>query len=322
MIGLEKLDHRLIYNNMKYPPLYLAFDLPEQLQYIEKLTSLGFEPASLQKTANVQTEIMLGNPRIIAQEMENAPNLKWAHATWAGIEPLLKATRNNYLLSNTRGVFGQLMAEFVLGYILLFEKNILAKLQNQKNNQWDKQPPQTLRNKKIGLLGVGSIGGEVARFAKTFGMVTLGMARDTTVHPNIDNMYGSANTKEFCSDLDYLVCILPNTSETANMVDRNFLSYLPTKTIIFNVGRGATLDEIALSDMLIEGKLRGAVLDVFRSEPLPENDPLWQVPNLFITSHTSAPSFMEDVLQPFLENYDLYLNGKKLKYLVDFNKQY
>ena len=302
--------------------LYLAFESTEQQTYQNLLLTSGLLPQDMQMAPDENTKVAFGSPRKIAETLALMPNLQWAHSSWAGIEPLIHQPRTNFILSNTRNVFGPLMAEFVFGYLLLFEKNILSKVESQKDQQWDKQLPGTLKGKKIGIAGVGSIGCHVAMVAKTFGMVTRGLTHSSNTCPYIDHFFGPEQRAAFSTGLDYLVGILPNTDKTHNLIDSLMLASLNPGAIVINVGRGATLDEDALVEYLKNGHLRGAVLDVFKTEPLPPQDPLWKVPNLYITSHTSAPSFPDQVIQPFLTSLHRYQNGSPLLYTVSFKKQY
>jgi phosphoglycerate dehydrogenase-like enzyme len=127
---------------------------------------------------------------------------------------------------------------------------------------------------------------------------------------------------EFASGLDYLVSVLPNTSETRHIVDSALLNTLPPHAIFLNVGRGSAVDETALIQALKNDKIAGAILDVFEQEPLPETHPFWTTPNLWITFHTSAPSFPADITNLFVENYYRFINGQELKYQVDFKRGY
>ena len=127
---------------------------------------------------------------------------------------------------------------------------------------------------------------------------------------------------EFTSGLDYLVSILPNTAETKKIVDAKVLNVLPPHALFINVGRGSAVDESALLEALNQHKIAGAVLDVFEQEPLPREHPFWETPSLTMTFHTSAPSLPEDIARVFIDNYQLYMQGKPLKYVVDFKQGY
>lgn len=268
-------------------------------------------------------EIIFGSPNRISAVINHLPGVHWVQTTWAGVEPLLDpALRRDYQLTNARGVFGRLMSEYILGYLLLHERKILQRLEAQKQNRWNATLTGTLRGKKIGLLGVGSIGAEFARTAKFFEMHVRGYTRASQDSPDVDKYFHGDRLLEFARGLDYLVSILPNTSATRALVNANLLAQLPAHAIFINVGRGSAVDDAALCAALERGALAGAVLDVFNQEPLPTDHPFWRTPNLLITSHSSAPSFPEDIARLFCDNYRRYVAGEPLKYRVDFEKGY
>lgn len=270
-----------------------------------------------------ECEIALGAPSMIARELDNLPNVKWVQSTWAGVEPLLDPSlRRDYVLTNARGVFGGLMSEFVFGYLLAHERKIFELAQAQQRREWMRFLTGTLRGKTIGLLGVGSIGAEVARTAKFFGMTVRGYTRSSEDCEFVDEYFHGDELLKFADKLDYLISILPNTKDTRKLVDADLLSALPPHCVFINVGRGSAVDESALISALENDKLAGAVLDVFEQEPLPQEHPFWTTKNLIMTFHTSAPSFPEDIAGVFIENYRLYIEGKPLKYQVDFERGY
>lgn len=273
--------------------------------------------------ASEDCEIVFGEPSLIRDTLPHLPRLKWIQSMWAGIEPLLgPASRRDYVLTNARGVFGELMSEFVFGYLLAHERKIFQRHEAQKNRVWDESDTGTLRGKTIGLLGVGSIGAELARTAKFFGMTVCGYTQRSETSEHVDKYFHGSNLREFASRLDYLVSVLPNTAETRKVVNADLLNALPSHALFINVGRGQAVDEPALIEALTKNKIAGAVLDVFEEEPLPPQHPFWTTPNLLMTFHTSAPSFPEDITKIFIENYLLYIEGKPLKYRVDFEKGY
>lgn len=285
-------------------------------------------------------DIVFGEPNLIREALPRLSTLKWIQSTWAGVEPLLDSSlRRDYILTNARGVFGGLMSEFVFGYLLAHERKIFQRAEAQKNKDWDKSLTGTLRGKTIGLLGVGSIGAEVARTAKFFGMTVRGYTRASEASTGVDEYFHSMKSMgllidrnpvqelapglhRFVAGLDYLVSILPNTKDTQKIINADLLNQLPTHALFINVGRGSAVDESALIEALENDKFAGAVLDVFEQEPLPKEHPFWTTKNLTMTFHTSAPSFPEDIAQVFIENYRLYVEGKPLKYVVEFERGY
>jgi phosphoglycerate dehydrogenase-like enzyme len=268
-------------------------------------------------------DIVLGEPSRIKAALASLPALGWAQSIWAGIEPLLDpASRRNYTLTNARGVFGELMSEYVIGYLLAHERRIFQMVEDQKNKRWNDTDTGTVRGKTIGILGIGSIGADVARTAKFFGMNVRGYTWSSEISKDVDKYYHGNDLLEFAKGVDYLVNILPNTKDTRKIVNAELLSVLPPHAIFINVGRGPAADESALLDALNQNKIAGAVLDVYEKEPLPTDHPFWTTPNLHMTFHTAAPSLPEDITKIFFENYKLFNEGKQLKYQVDFERGY
>jgi phosphoglycerate dehydrogenase-like enzyme len=153
-------------------------------------------------------------------------------------------------------------------------------------------------------------------------MTVRGYTRRSETSTQVDDYYHGEDLQEFAEALDYLVSVLPRTKETNKIVDTNLLDALPSHAVFINVGRGNAVDEQALVKALHEGKLAAAILDVFEKEPLPDGHPFWTTPNLYMTFHTSAISYPEDLTKLFVENYQLYIEDKPLRYVVDFERGY
>ena len=268
-------------------------------------------------------DITFGEPSLISKVITQLPGVKWLQSSWAGVEPLLQANlRYNYILTNIRNVYGPMMSEYVFGYLLMIERQILARWQSQIKHEWDARPYRILSGKIFGLLGVGSIGAHLAATAKHFGMQVYGYTRQSEACREVDKYFHGKNWREFAANLDYLVCCLPGTASTRGIVDADFIDTLPNKAWLVNVGRGNTVDEFALVHALNSGTLAGAILDVFTEEPLPPEHPLWSTPNTYITAHTAAINIPTEIVKVFIENYKRYIQGESLLYQVDFNLGY
>lgn len=295
----------------------------EQKAYRALIESAGLPALQIVETPSPACEIVFGEPALIRKMLPELPNLKWAQSIWAGIEPLLDPSlRRDYILTNARGVFGRLMAEYVFAYLLENERKIVHLRALQKKKIWDDSNVGTLRNKIIAILGIGSIGAEVARTAKFFGMQVRGYTRGSRISEHVDEYFHGDDLPACVSGADYLVNILPNTKETKKLIGAEVFKALPAHAVFINVGRGSAVDESALLAALKQDKIAGAVLDVFEQEPLPKEHPFWEAPNLTMTFHTAAPSLPADIVNLFIENYRLYMEGKSLKYIVDLEKGY
>ncbi len=271
-------------------------------------------------------DLAFGEPSLLRHVVPAMTALRWVQATWAGVEPLLDpALRRDYILTNARGVFGEQMSEYVFAYALAHERRIFARDASQRAGRWDPEPPTRLRGKQIGLLGVGTIGAALARTAKHFGMRVKGYTRASEDSADVDQYFHGPLTDvsaSFGSELDYLVSVMPDTSQTRHLVDAALLRALPPRCIFINPGRGGVVDEVALTAALQDGRLAGAVLDVFDTEPLPTDHLFWRLPNVRITSHTAALSAPSDIAPLFIDNYRRLLRGEPLRHRVDFERGY
>jgi len=268
-------------------------------------------------------EIVLGEPSLVRSALPRLTGMQWVQSTWAGVEPLLDPSlRRDYILTNARGVFGPQMSEYVFGYMIARERLMFEKYAAQQAGRWDPTPPGALRGKQIGLLGVGSIGAALAATAKHFGMRVKGYTRGSEGCVDVDAYFHGDDRIAFANDLDYLVSVMPNTMGTRRLVDAVLLAALPSRAVFINPGRGSVVDERALADALQNGRLAGAVLDVFEQEPLPADHVFWRTPNVLITSHTAALSVPEDIAPVFVDNYRRWTAGEPLHYQVDFEAGY
>ena len=297
----------LTYNPKEYVDLIQQADLPD-LEIVS-------DPA--------QCDIVLGEPRKIHDALPLLSHLKWAQSIYAGVEPLVDpAQRRDYTLTNARGVFGNSMSEFVFGYLLFFKKRMMERIQAQKSGEWNREDGGILRGKTIGLLGVGSIGTHLALTAKHFKMHVMGFTRASEDSTDVDAYFHEPDILKFAEGLDYLVSVLPRTEGTNQIVNADLLNALPPHAIFINVGRGNAVDNSALVEALTNDKIAAAVLDVTDPEPLPDDHPLWKTPNLYLTFHTSAMSYPEDMVELFTENYRRYFEGKPLNHQVHFERGY
>jgi phosphoglycerate dehydrogenase-like enzyme len=270
--------------------------------------------------------LAFGEPALLRQVMPQLAGVTWVQSTWAGVEPLFDpALRRDYALTNARGVFGGQMSEYVFAYLLAHERKVFEKQASQAAGRWDPAPPTRLRGKALGLLGVGTIGASLAATAKHFGMRVKGYTRANEGSADVDEYFHGALADcavTFGSDLDYLVSVMPATPATRHIVGDAMLRALPPRAVFVNPGRGGVVDEAALAAALQEGRLAGAVLDVFEQEPLPPDHVFWRLPNVHVTSHTAALSAPTDIAPLFIDNYRRLLRGEPLRYRVDFDRGY
>jgi len=254
--------------------------------------------------------------------LRRAGRLRWFASMAAGNEDLVKNPNLPGSVVLTKAtVYGEMMAEYVFAYLLYFGRNLSKHFEDQKRKLWDRKRPGRLRGKVMGILGLGSVGQEIAKQGKQFGMRTVGFKRMPERMKNMDQVYGPQDLKKMIPLADYLVVALPLTPETCHLLGEEELNLIKDGAILFNIGRGKTIDEMALTRVLKIGKIR-AVLDVFETEPLPPESELWNLENVIITPHVSGINIPEEICEEFVRNYRRWVKGKPLIGLVDRNKGY
>ncbi|RDE22545.1 D-2-hydroxyacid dehydrogenase [Motiliproteus coralliicola] len=287
----------------------------------------GFaEDIEAAREAAAQAQVLFGDPDLLLDLLDSCgPQLRWIQSSWAGVAPLiarLKGREAAPQLTNIRGIFGPLMTEYVFAYLLAHERRLLERWQSQQQRRWDARPGAGLQGKTLGLLGLGSIGSHVAGVARAFGMRVLGCSRTPPKAGTVDKHFLSAELGQMLTEIDYLVCTLPSTPETRNLLDAAMLARMRAGAVLINAGRGDLIDDQALIEALQQQRLAAAVLDVFRQEPLPPEHSFWDQPNLLISSHTAAPSYPSQVVPIFLDNLQRFQRGQPLQFRVDLERGY
>jgi phosphoglycerate dehydrogenase-like enzyme len=278
--------------------------------------------------------------------LQLAPRLRWVQFHSAGIEQLLDSEiwHSDILLTTASGIHAPNMGQYVMAQILSWANRTPSWLYYQGRGEWPKDRwnkflPDELRGRTMGILGYGSIGREVARLAKAFGMTVLATKRDARRIEDrgygvpgagdaeglvADRLYPAAATRSMVGECDYLAVTLPLTPATRAMVDEELLRAMKPSAFLVNVGRGGVVDEAALIKALKKGWIAGAGLDVFEKEPLPAESPLWSMDNVILSPHVSGftPYYDDRVVDLFCSNLGRYLAGESLINLVDRDAGY
>ncbi len=278
--------------------------------------------------------------------MEVAPKLKWIQLSSAGVDHLLDSPvmKSPVIITTTSGIHAVPIAEYVFAMILSFVKNLPLALDYQRRKEWPSNRSQVLvseelRDKTLGIIGYGSIGREVARLARAFGMKVFATKRHVEVNTDkgyrlpdvgdpegalVERLYPNSNLREMLSLCDFVVITAPLTRETYHMIGPEELAAMKPSAYLINVARGAIVNEAALVEALRNKKIAGAALDVFEQEPLPPESPLWDLPNVLLTPHISAitPKYDDRATALFAENLRRYLEGRELLNVVDKNLGY
>lgn len=251
----------------------------------------------------------------------SAGSLRWIQAASAGVDGLLfpELVDSDVVLTNARGVFDRPIAEHVMAVLLLFAKDLRGVLERQRRREWRPRDAETLEGKRLLVVGVGSIGRAIARTAKAFGMTVRGVGRTTRPDALFGTVMGVDELHDALGWADVVVDVLPATPATHHLFDAEAFAAMNPGVRFVNVGRGSTVDEVALVEALRSGRIAAAALDVFETEPLPPESPLWELPNVVITPHVAGDvaGWREAVVEVFVENLERYLTGEPLKGVVD-----
>lgn len=262
-----------------------------------------------------------------ADLLPQAESLRWLQQWSAGADWLLRhpeAAEADFLLTSTSGIHAIQMTEHIFALLLALARELPQALEAQRQREWVPQDRHDrlfeLAGKTMLLIGVGAIGERTAQVAAAMDMHVLGVRRDPTVDaPGVEAMFGPDDLRSLLPQANFVVVTVPLTEETRGMIGERELRAMKPSSFIVNVGRGGTIDEEALIEALREGSITGAGLDVFETEPLPSDSPLWTFDNVIITSHYAGitPHYHERALAVFLDNLERYVAGKPLRNVVD-----
>ncbi len=279
-----------------------------------------------------RAEVLFGVPGDSADDLAEVvtglPRLRWVHATSAGAGEQVRQAGlpaealERVAITTSSGVHAVPLAEYAIFGLLAVAKDLPKLLEDQRAKAWPevRQPFRELSGQTLFLVGLGEIGREVARLGKALGMRTVGFRRTQGPPPEwVDEVHGPQRLAELAVRADAMVVSLPMTDQTAGLIDRATIERLPAGCIFVNVGRGGVVDEPALVDALRDRRIAGAVLDVFATEPLPDDSPLWTLPNVLVTPHAAALSARENerIAELFVDNLRRYLDGQPLRNVVE-----
>ena len=271
-------------------------------------------------------EVLLRGPlpaTVFDRLIARCPRLVWVHSATAGVERVLTpaAAERGVVITNARGVFSAPIAEYVLMMILAVIRRLPQLLELQREHTWQPLEAIEMRDVTVGVVGLGSIGSEVARLASAFGARVVATRRRASGAPEPDGVevLPADGLPELLAQSDFVVLALPLTPQTESLFDAAMLARMKPGSWLINVARGRLVDERALLRALREGPMRGAVLDAFRDEPLPPDSPLYDVPNLIVTPHTSWTSgrVLDRSIELFCENLVRFRSGEPLANAVD-----
>jgi phosphoglycerate dehydrogenase-like enzyme len=279
-------------------------------------------------------EVLLRGPMPAAsfdRLLARCPRLAWVHSATAGVERLLtaEAAGRSLVITNARGVFSEPIAEYTMMMILAVVRRLPELMELQRERTWQPLPARELRQVTIGIIGLGSIGRAVTRLATAFGARVIATRRDPDrgeggdgnepIPGGLDRILAHDQLPELLAASDFVVLALPLTSTTDKLMDTRRLAQMKRGAWLINVARGRLVDQAALLRALRSGQLGGAILDTLWEEPLPASSPLWDVPGLIITPHTSWSSgrVLDRSIELFCENLVRFRDGRTLLNVVD-----
>ena len=251
---------------------------------------------------------------------------RWIHFLSAGVEKIwaMDFPKERAVLTKSSGVHGAPMSEYALGAMLYFAKQFDRFSEQARAARWERAWLDELTGRTVMILGMGHVGSMVAQRARAFDMRVIGVQRNPQPVQGVDAVVGMDDIERHLHAVDYLVVCLPLTEATRHMVDGAFLDQLKANAVVIDMSRGGVVAEQGVLDALDRGHLRGAALDVFEEQPLPERSSLWCRPNVLVTPHVSgtSPHYMERALDVFAKNARRLQAGKPPLTPVDLRAGY
>ena len=265
-----------------------------------------------------------GSRQLVQQVWKIAPHVQWIHSRAAGLDGLLfpELVESPALLTNGRGVFSQSLGEFVIAGALFFAKDFRRMMRNQAAGVWAPFDVEEVSGQTMGIVGYGDIGRACARRAHAMGMKVLALRRRPELSEAdefVDKVYSLDKLLDMLPECDYVVAAAPLTPQTRHLISDAALAAMKKTAVVMNVGRGPVIDEASLIRALETGRIRGAALDVFETEPLPASSPLYKLENVLLSPHCAdhTADWLDQAMQFFLDQFTRYAVGEQLQNIVD-----
>ncbi len=247
--------------------------------------------------------------------LENGTRLRWIQALGTGVDGICDrpALKPGVTVTNMHGLHGESMSESALLSMLALARSLPRSLASQARHAWDRFTVKLVSGKTVGILGVGAIARDLAPRCKALGMTVIGITSARRELPGFDRMAGRDELRAVAPELDFLILLTPFSEQTRGIVNASVLAAMKRSAFLVNLARGGVVDEPALVEALRRGTLAGAALDVFATEPLPEDHPFWDMPNVIITPHLGGfhDEYAEKALPVIEENLARFLAGDK-----------
>jgi phosphoglycerate dehydrogenase-like enzyme len=307
------------------PGLHLLEPPPDGVRFV-----VGWEPEDFDGAppADALFDCWAGPKRLVGA-LRRAPGVRWIHARSAGLDRVLvpEVVAHPAVVTNGRGAFSPALAEFVVAALLFFAKDLRRLVAQQEAAAWEPFDMERLEGRTVGIVGYGDIGRAVASRLRPLGTTILALRRRPELAAD-DGLVGETLPAERLLDLaarsDDVVVAMPLTPETHGFVGRAAIAAMKSTAVLVNVGRGPVVDERALVEALEGRRIRGAALDVFETEPLPEGSPLWRLPNVLLSPHCAdhVPGWVDEAMRVFLLQLEGFRRGEPLRDVVDKDRGY
>lgn len=260
-----------------------------------------------------ETQVFIGiGPQIRRELVSAMTRLEWVQSLTTGVDNLLamRELPKHVPISKCAGVQGPQMSELALLMMMALARRLPETLKAQARGEWDRRPQPLLHGKTVCLLGLGAISVTLALYCKTMGMTVTGISSRADA-PNVDRVYPRGQLKQAAAEADFLVVLIPLAPDTRHIVGREVLEVMQKSAFLINIARGGCVDEAALVDALESGGIAGAGIDVFETEPLPAESPLWHTPNTILTPHVGgfADVYHKQCYPTVRDNFRAYLEG-------------
>jgi len=307
------------------PGLHMLDPPPEGVRFV-----VGWEPGAFDgaPAPDALLDCWAGPTRIVAA-LRRAPGLRWIHARSAGLDRVLapEVVAHAAVVTNGRGAFSPALAEFVVAALLFFAKDLRRLVAQQGAGVWEAFDTERLEGRTVGIVGYGDIGRAVASRLRPLGTRILALRRRPQLSdgdPLVDETVPHERLSELMARADDVVVAMPLTPETRGFVGREAIAALKRAAVLVNVGRGPVVDERALVDALERGRIRGAALDVFETEPLPPESALWRLPNVLLSPHCAdhVPGWVDEAMRVFLRQLERFRRGEPLQDVIDKARGY
>jgi phosphoglycerate dehydrogenase-like enzyme len=309
------------------PRLAQLSQLPPEIGIAVGLSAEAFERAAPEATVILSWAF---SRDLLREVLAMAPRVRWVHTRAAGVDILMfpELINRPAVLTNGTGVFSQSLGEWVLSAMLHFAKGTRRLVTSQIAGKWDPFDVVEISGQTVGIVGYGDIGRAVATRARAMGMRVLGLTRRGPLLYNMDNLvsqlFGPGDRIRMIEQCDYIVVAAPLTAETRGMIGEAEFAAMKPDAVVINVGRGPVIDEPAMIRALSGNRIKGAALDVFDCEPLPQGHPLYRLDNVLLSPHCAdhTATWQDDAMRFFVAQFERFRKGEPLLNVVDKERGY